>query len=595
MPVTSKIAMTVSRLQETIKQAPNLSQSRRKDLLSAINRVIKICGLDPHSFIVDPASVSKKVYDAPWQLHGITKATWANIRSNFTAAIEIAGINIHRLRANFALTPEWDSLFTRLDEFDRRDMRRFAGWCAGQDLTPKDVTQKNFLAYYDWCVECTVNRDPRERAHLPRRVWNQNVRKILGESAPVLELPGMIIWKALGWAELAPTLKSDFEIFRQRRSSNTVFSGLDVDKLKSMASGSSLPLNNSSGLFLFGKAKLTPLKPVTIQGYENRIRVLVTLLVELGTEPAQLNSFKVLLTRENVFNAMVYYVRGQDDDRAKPRLTALAIAVLSIAQTMKAHGEMDDATLADLRDLFKKVQYRQNGMSKCNRERLQQFKSSFVLKKFLNLPSEVFQRLDKIDTPKIQHALDAQQALILAILQHAPVRCANLQAINLGQHLKQFAWSKETDWMLHWDSTDVKNKQELNFTLKGEVSRLLEIYLKRYRPILMNAPSSALFISHTGTQKCTATVGKQFKGFIKRELGLVMNIHLIRHLSAYIFLKHNPGHYGTVQVLLGHKNIQTTINFYAGFNQETDLAHYDKLIERLKNQGKIEASYEDTL
>ena len=36
------------------------------------------------------------------------------------------------------------------------------------------------------------------------------------------------------------------------------------------------------------------------------------------------------------------------------------------------------------------------------------------------------------------------------------------------------------------------------------------------------------------------------------------------HAAAAIYLKHHPGDYETVRRLLGHKNIQPTIQFYCG-------------------------------
>jgi hypothetical protein len=39
-----------------------------------------------------------------------------------------------------------------------------------------------------------------------------------------------------------------------------------------------------------------------------------------------------------------------------------------------------------------------------------------------------------------------------------------------------------------------------------------------------------------------------------------------RHAAAAIYLKEHPGEWETVRQFLGHRNIQTTINFYTGLN-----------------------------
>jgi integrase len=45
-----------------------------------------------------------------------------------------------------------------------------------------------------------------------------------------------------------------------------------------------------------------------------------------------------------------------------------------------------------------------------------------------------------------------------------------------------------------------------------------------------------------------------------------MTAHQFRHAAAAIFLKDHPGEYETIRQLLGHRNIQTTMNFYVGLN-----------------------------
>jgi integrase len=62
-----------------------------------------------------------------------------------------------------------------------------------------------------------------------------------------------------------------------------------------------------------------------------------------------------------------------------------------------------------------------------------------------------------------------------------------------------------------------------------------------------------------------------------------MNPHLFRHLGALLFLKMNPGQYESVRQLLGHKNIQTTINFYAGFETDEAMHRFNRVIDGYRN------------
>jgi hypothetical protein len=52
-------------------------------------------------------------------------------------------------------------------------------------------------------------------------------------------------------------------------------------------------------------------------------------------------------------------------------------------------------------------------------------------------------------------------------------------------------------------------------------------------------------------------------------------------LAAFLYLQRNPGHYEPVRQLLGHKSLQTTINFYAGFLNDQAMEIYGEVIDDL--------------
>jgi integrase len=62
--------------------------------------------------------------------------------------------------------------------------------------------------------------------------------------------------------------------------------------------------------------------------------------------------------------------------------------------------------------------------------------------------------------------------------------------------------------------------------------------------------------------------------------GLRMTAHQFRHAAAAIFLKEHPGEYETIWQLLGHRNIQTTMNFYVGLNTIQANELFNELIKK---------------
>jgi len=60
--------------------------------------------------------------------------------------------------------------------------------------------------------------------------------------------------------------------------------------------------------------------------------------------------------------------------------------------------------------------------------------------------------------------------------------------------------------------------------------------------------------------------------------------HQFRHVAAKIYLDQNPGGFEVVRQLLGHKNMRTTINFYAGINTKRAGRAHSKLLMEIKEQ-----------
>jgi integrase len=132
----------------------------------------------------------------------------------------------------------------------------------------------------------------------------------------------------------------------------------------------------------------------------------------------------------------------------------------------------------------------------------------------------------------------------------------------------------------------VKNTKDLEFTLPSGLCKYLDTYVTRCLPILVRGGSTYLFPNTTGGTKREDGLSVQIKTFIKRETGLIVNAHLYRHLAAKLYLERNPGDYPTVQMLLGHKDLQTTLRAYVGMEQGDAIKRYDQMMDDLLEGGQ---------
>jgi integrase len=114
---------------------------------------------------------------------------------------------------------------------------------------------------------------------------------------------------------------------------------------------------------------------------------------------------------------------------------------------------------------------------------------------------------------------------------------------------------------------------------------LLDVYLERYRPLLLAHPSSWLFPNGSGGPKSPIALGTQISKFLRRECGLQVNPHLFRHFGAKSYLEAHPGAYGVIRLVLGHRSVDTTTRAYCGTETAAAMRHFDEHVLRLRAQA----------
>ena len=82
---------------------------------------------------------------------------------------------------------------------------------------------------------------------------------------------------------------------------------------------------------------------------------------------------------------------------------------------------------------------------------------------------------------------------------------------------------------------------------------------------------------------------KRITDRIQKAIGLRITVHQFRHAAAAIYLKHHPGDYRTVQRVLGHRSVETTINFYCGLETIQATEQFGNLIRQQIKFDHIDA------
>ena len=153
-----------------------------------------------------------------------------------------------------------------------------------------------------------------------------------------------------------------------------------------------------------------------------------------------------------------------------------------------------------------------------------------------------------------------QTAVAVEMLLMIPMRRKNLVNLEIDRHLIR---SRKGALHVAVPGHEVKNGTPIEALLPRHVARLIDLYFTNYRPLLLTEPSTFLFPGVGNRPKSCERLALQISDCIKERCGLLINPHLFRHLAAKLYLEANPGAYGVIRLLHGHKSVETTTDFTA--------------------------------
>jgi hypothetical protein len=466
---------------------------------------------------------------------GLTPKTLQNHKSNVRSALRWLAREKGIPQHGAPLMAAWADLQAEIsDRFVRWRLSSFMRFCSANGIAPAEVDE---LVVERFKVYRAHSGTPTDDASGRRliRAWNSNVGHIQGWPARRLTEPAVKPSTEVPWTEFPEGLRRDVDQYLQ-----------SLTKVRKGRSG----------------RRIRPLKPTTIRQRRMELAAAARMAVKSGVPIGDLNSLSALLSphvAEKLLDA--YWIKNGDTPKAFT--IDLACRFVAIARETKCIDEAACERLDQMRQHLE--DQRRGGLTDKNTALIRQVLTPGVWNRVVNLPQDLMStaRSQRSSAPH-RAAVTAQLAVAITILTVAPVRLANLVAIRLGINLIK-PGGPDSNYWLTFPDYDVKNRVSLQYPLQQHLNRIIDEYVHDFRPIVLRGRNGDwLFPGQRGGAKSSILFSGQITQRIHQMTGLRMTVHQFRHAAGALILKSRPGEYELVRRLLGHRNVQTTINAYIG-------------------------------
>jgi integrase len=292
-----------------------------------------------------------------------------------------------------------------------------------------------------------------------------------------------------------------------------------------------------------------------------------------GIPVDQITSLASLVEPET-FRAVLRHLWQRDGGKLTAYTHGVAVTLTAIAsEWIKASPDV----IATLKARRSKLGTLPTGLTEKNRTLLRTFDDPRLLAALVQLPDKLWHAARRGLATSRWPFIDLQSALAIDLLLHVPMRMKNLASLKFDEHL-HWPQGRRKPALVTFRADETKNDLVLEFELPTVLADRLHVYRNELAPAAIGKRPDAVFVSFKGKPR------KSIKGAIEktvlRHLGVKITPHQFRHLAAKIALDANPGAYELVRQLLGHKNLRTTTNNYAGTDtRRAGRAHADLVMK----------------
>lgn len=211
-PPTTATPVTLKTVLERLVADDSLSDTRKRDLRSAITRFAKLRGEAPAAIPLDLAEMRRILDETMPARANISGKRWHNLRSDLAAAIASSGLRPMLKTGEVELDPIWANLLRPAERRIQLGLSRFARWASLHRIAPDDVNDDTLERFIAELAAASLIRNLQEVRPTVVRTWNAlaNLHPEAGLH-PLTKLPSKAASVTRTWQNVPAPLQEDVE------------------------------------------------------------------------------------------------------------------------------------------------------------------------------------------------------------------------------------------------------------------------------------------------------------------------------------------------------------------------------------------------
>jgi hypothetical protein len=602
---------------ERLDASPALSSVAKRDLKSAIKRIVVTwMGRDLAATPADIPWLRKQMADWTAARFGVSDGTLNTVRSQLNRALKVTRVREPRSRYR-ELGHDWQQLDEALEHYwvQRREaddktpgdnwlrirLRRFMGWCDERRIAPPQVSDRVIEHFCDDDAQTALRGNPAERERGLRKAWNHAVKKVPGwppaTVANTRNPPAKPI-VTFDESRFSASFIAELDSYEENRGllqpADDIESGQlsFLEKARRRRARSTRRISSADGRSIRSR-HLKPLAEDSLYVHRRTLTMTASALVLCGVKSIEeIRSVADVVGLEGaacLMDSLEERQKGSFNESSYPG------SLLTILFSIMARCGIDlpPEEIAAMHELAAEVGAgRDTGactLTPKNRERVAQFDDP---DNFALLVSCAEWEMNWLETER-----RSRGGVTKAMANRAEAAIGNLILCTLPVRRRALA---TTDWQrnfrpptrrggnatLIYHPEQSKTKRPQQVVVDGWKWRLIELYWRHYRPLLSGADRSTyLFPGNTASgHKIGQKLADAITNLVRKRTGLVMNLHLWRHvMGAKLLEEHEDMH--LVEELLGHVPGSRATRRYAELKTKWAAKRLDGITDQARGRG----------